>query len=351
MSNLSKEEIDISVIIRCPLSGKYMKNPVVASDGYTYEKNELLEYLKFNTESPMDSSTLTFDFRENKTISKLTYFILSKCPDEYDWLYNENSIYENIIIDQEFIEHSGNDLLIRVLTHSKHIDNNIDGWNVYHLICAFSNKYVINYMLKNMKYDINKKTDYDETYLHLLCENEIIINDGLDELLVEHYNSFKTMIDMKDNKGNLPTSNYALYLNTIDSLKIFIDGKANIPELVITNLRKNRNIDTKDIEIFIEQHQVPEVTIQESYQLSINHNNKKKLLNVNDEPKKPKKKEFNEQELLNIDDEKLTTELLKTYLSESTKTYLRKNKVSNVSNMNKKQANKKAIEIIKRKKK
>ena len=37
----------------CPITGEIMKDPVIGKDGYTYEKEAILEWLKNHRESPM----------------------------------------------------------------------------------------------------------------------------------------------------------------------------------------------------------------------------------------------------------------------------------------------------------
>ena len=41
----SKMNYSLDKKLKCPLSGRYMIDPVLASDGYTYEKNELVNHI------------------------------------------------------------------------------------------------------------------------------------------------------------------------------------------------------------------------------------------------------------------------------------------------------------------
>ncbi|CAF2907224.1 unnamed protein product [Rotaria sp. Silwood2] len=53
----------------CPLSGEMLKVPVVASDGYTYEKENILEYFKTHDRSPITNELFkNKEFQRNLTI-------------------------------------------------------------------------------------------------------------------------------------------------------------------------------------------------------------------------------------------------------------------------------------------
>ena len=43
---------------KCPISFEIMKDPVIASDGQSYEKSQILKWLKNNDTSPMTGKKL-----------------------------------------------------------------------------------------------------------------------------------------------------------------------------------------------------------------------------------------------------------------------------------------------------
>lgn len=46
-------ELEILHTIKCPISLQIFNEPVVASDGHVYEKNEIIHWLQNNQKSPM----------------------------------------------------------------------------------------------------------------------------------------------------------------------------------------------------------------------------------------------------------------------------------------------------------
>ena len=61
---IEKENIIIPNNFMCPISKSIFYNPVILSDGHTYEKMHILEWLKYNNKSPMTNRNLV-----NKNIS------------------------------------------------------------------------------------------------------------------------------------------------------------------------------------------------------------------------------------------------------------------------------------------
>ena len=49
---------EIAQKLRCPLTQKLLFDPVIADDGYTYERSAILEYLKSDKTSPVDGLTI-----------------------------------------------------------------------------------------------------------------------------------------------------------------------------------------------------------------------------------------------------------------------------------------------------
>ncbi|CAF1433087.1 unnamed protein product [Didymodactylos carnosus] len=58
--------------LTCPLSGKILRVPVVASDGYTYEKENILEWFKTNDKSPVTNEVFKDrELKQNYTIETI----------------------------------------------------------------------------------------------------------------------------------------------------------------------------------------------------------------------------------------------------------------------------------------
>ncbi len=63
--------ISIPDDLKCPLTKKLMEDPVIADDGYVYERSAILEYFKSNITSPVTNEVFDdFILRSNKQIKK-----------------------------------------------------------------------------------------------------------------------------------------------------------------------------------------------------------------------------------------------------------------------------------------
>jgi len=362
--------------LKCPLSGRYMIDPVLASDGYTYEKNELLEYLKHNNVSPVNECKLSLSIRENFCMQDIIELALNLMPNEKEHLYNKNVIYENIMINQNFVEESSDFLLKKVLnnsTHIYHIDK--DEWCIGHLICAFSNDYIINYFFENIKYNPNLITKDKESYLHLLCENDYLMeNNKLLNVLNKNMDKLKHLINIKDKRERYCIDNCAIYTTNIDDLEFLIKNGSKL-ENICKQLKKNDKLSNETKKEFINKHfknktDMSEYIVDESKnvfeQITKKGNNnsnegedeedKKDENEVKVKEKKKKrtrnsnKIDFVIEDFLDKDEKELTIGNLKKCRSSSVKLFL-KNKGIRISKMKKKESSEKAIEIIMKMKK
>lgn len=345
--------------LKCPLSGRYMIDPVLASDGYTYEKNELLEYLKHNNISPVNDCKLSLSMRENFCMQDIIELALNLMPNEKEYLYNKNVMYENIMINQNFIEESSDFLLQKVLDNSTyiyHIDK--DEWCVGHLICAFSNDYIINYFFENIKYNPNLITKDNESYLHLLCENDYLMeNNKLLNVLNKNMDKLKHLINLKDKRGKYCIDNCAIYTTNIEDLEFLINHGSKL-ENVCEQLSKNDKLSNETKTEFINKHFKNKTNISE-YIVDDSKNIFEKIIkeennNSNENEVKEKKKkgsrnsnkiDFIIEDYINKNESDITINNLKKCKSSSVKKFLRNNDIK-ISNMKKKEICEKAIEII-----
>lgn len=94
---------DIETLIRCPLTKLIFNNPVIASDGHVYEKEELLNYLKIKNISPITN----VEFKSNEIFDVYHMKHLIECylkenPEEkdevfkskYDFLFDYEKIHQ-----------------------------------------------------------------------------------------------------------------------------------------------------------------------------------------------------------------------------------------------------------------
>ena len=73
MSNIAIiENTDYPEDLCCPISHDLMINPVLISDGHTYEKNNIIRWLKTNNKSPLTNEIVKFNYYEqDKFIKKM----------------------------------------------------------------------------------------------------------------------------------------------------------------------------------------------------------------------------------------------------------------------------------------
>ena len=132
--------------LTCPISLKIFNEPVTLSDGHTYEKDEIIKYLKINNKSPITRNKLNDDIRD----LKINYTIknLVEC-----YLSSKNILKNDIfvkLIDKEFIIKNGknNNLMEKYIeTIDIHNANN-DGMYPIHLICKYSTPEMIKFLIE-----------------------------------------------------------------------------------------------------------------------------------------------------------------------------------------------------------
>lgn len=73
ISLMNEENVSLPQELLCPITQEFMREPVVASDGYSYEKSAILKWISTgNTTSPMTNEPLTdLNLVPNKTLSLL----------------------------------------------------------------------------------------------------------------------------------------------------------------------------------------------------------------------------------------------------------------------------------------
>lgn len=90
---------DIPELFLCPITSDIMKEPVIASDGNTYEKSAILLWIqdlknnKDDITSPFDRTPITENFIENRLVKN----IIVEWLKENDSLRKENKILKEEI--------------------------------------------------------------------------------------------------------------------------------------------------------------------------------------------------------------------------------------------------------------
>jgi len=192
----------------CPISGQIFKQPVLAQDGYFYEKMQIKKWFKNHNTSPMTNSEITTKLQECFIFNSMLEKFLEHNPIERSNQYNEyknhlehtekvnklikhNELdklfkYNNFIVSELFANAT---LLINLLTNGNNsiikyfIDNCLDlnsvtnnGWNILHFVIKHCDLEIIKYVIGK---DIDPESETKKGWraIHIACkysDHEII---------------------------------------------------------------------------------------------------------------------------------------------------------------------------------
>lgn len=77
----SKQSMEVEQSYLCPITREIMLEPVVASDGYTYEEDALVEHIKTSRLSPMTRVVLETKYYKNQLIKNKIEELLDQNPE------------------------------------------------------------------------------------------------------------------------------------------------------------------------------------------------------------------------------------------------------------------------------
>ncbi len=194
-------------LVRCPISTMLMHNPVVADDGYIYEKVVLEDYRSQSTqESPITRQNMSNTMRPVPLFTKIRDLFVEINPDlkedillpDFTFENNVNTIYGILGSDNHDpilqytgfqLGHNGGGMPIlsyllqkcKSFNIIKHVfDNSTDfnatfsnGWKVIHYVCNYSVPTVILYVFnKADPKDLTTKTDDGKTPLSICMSRQ-----------------------------------------------------------------------------------------------------------------------------------------------------------------------------------
>lgn len=88
----------------CPITLQIFRHPVIASDGFTYEKWSLIQLLNSsNPQSPITREPLTRKYYNNQFIKQTTASFLDKNPDSKSEQFSDDLYYDYDICKSEFM--------------------------------------------------------------------------------------------------------------------------------------------------------------------------------------------------------------------------------------------------------
>ena len=171
---------EIKSLIVCPISGQIFFDPYIASDGHTYEFDEISEWYQRHPTSPITRETIKKNFRRNRLALDLVNIYLKFNPEELVNQYRiSNDYVDNIAKIKNIIEMAAFDKLLKYVNFDgniinanlvekcprnilKYIIDNCSNlecedsqkWRPIHFICRYSTP-------KLIKYIINKRVDLE----------------------------------------------------------------------------------------------------------------------------------------------------------------------------------------------
>lgn len=241
-------------LITCPLTNQIFHNPVVASDGYTYEYLAILDWFKQNHSSPVTKEKMNNVLILNKKLKEIVALHLEEHSElkekqfmnKRQYYYFKND-FLNIIKSHQWervLDYSHlllNDIVTKKVSIFEYIckyctdqeitkymiDNAIDydsasfsGQKPIHVACLYGEPSIVKYLLtKNVEID-PEDSDGSTPFLQLITKSGDI---GLIQYMIEK----GADIEHKDKYGRKAV-HYAVGLDTVAYLDLLIKNKVNL---------------------------------------------------------------------------------------------------------------------------
>ena len=173
--------------LRCPITHEIFLDPVIISDGFTYEREAIEKALNKSKKSPLTNKALSnTTIISNFIIKKTVNIYLEKYPEKKNEQYKldepfDLSSYESFIeyrkkisdeeVSKSFKDESFVKKWVDSLNNLDAVNNN--GWGLIHYICSNSTPEMIRYIIKK-GVDEKVKTADGESILHIINENPSI---------------------------------------------------------------------------------------------------------------------------------------------------------------------------------
>lgn len=200
--------------LKCPISGYTLLDPVIAEDGITYEREEIVNWFNNHITSPVTKQIIGKTLKENKLMKIIIDDYLQKKPAEKYWQYKGMLSFSNIFDKGRYSD------LLKI--------NNFTSGQLYKMLTLEYNvtlEEYIYHMLLTFKEGIIFKDGWIENYKKILRYDnvfECIINNNIDikieapqcfrgnfsNLVLIHGSEEQIMKYLKANKGRKTFTNY-----------------------------------------------------------------------------------------------------------------------------------------------
>lgn len=156
----------------CAITNQIMSDPVVAADGYTYEREAIKKWLSAHHTSPKTGEVLKHkELTENRDKKGDVSDFLKKHPEAYEDLYVPVCLKINFL---KAIQECQIEEIDRLLSQDPQLlmlplEND---YTALHLAASQGNLAVLNALLKRQDVILDLKTSQGETSLHLAAKEE-----------------------------------------------------------------------------------------------------------------------------------------------------------------------------------
>jgi hypothetical protein len=177
---------DLSDDVLCPITKCIFREPVIAFDGFIYEKSAITTWFASNKTSPMTNKTLlSKEISRCVIIENVVYNYLILHPEKIHERYGQIEIHELKIFSVKNFNSFGSKSIIDIFTNLKisdmeyimssmdHNTNVVDGLNMMHNICKYSSAEIIDYVLDYYEeHNLNLECETSNKWkpIHLICK-------------------------------------------------------------------------------------------------------------------------------------------------------------------------------------
>jgi ankyrin repeat protein len=217
---------EIIKIITCPITLEIFNEPVILSDGHTYEKSAIINYLKNNKVSPITRKPLNDNFNNlqtNYSIKNLVNQCIANNLIKREQIYNDVMIVNNHKYDDDnfvfeinrnyfFQNGKNNEIVKKIIDKVDDLEKVCNhGSKLIHYICEHSTPDMIKYII-DKGVDLECVDKYGWKPIHFICRYSTsemiiyIIDKGVDLecVTIDNWKPIKIL----ENRGLMETKKY-----------------------------------------------------------------------------------------------------------------------------------------------
>lgn len=218
------ENINVEIFLICPITTLIFEDPVVASDGYTYERKAIVKWLVDHDTSPLTRDYISNSLLSNEVIKTVVQQYKKKFPDYGLLSYSS---------DKEFLLKSLLKSDFSQIKNYKQFDLNdmfkteIDNiCIVEHIFSKCKDSNVLKHFVNNCL-DIYASNNNGEGIIHFICRYcEKNKKKSLD--MYDHIVSKNICLNVEDKKGRIPLHYIITYSTRLDIALDLINRTDNL---------------------------------------------------------------------------------------------------------------------------